>query len=166
MERCPLSLESAIEKLLGRKSSGSGLEAWEYGRRDPSRWPRGILYPQKLALTSLTSDGHSNSPFWAVVFVKNFRRICLLNNCITEQGRQPCIHLPTWMTESLYVPPPQKESGPGLRPVTGFPFPRPLRLAVLRWRYSNPPPPSGRRRYSSSNVRSWWLLFVVSFLCT
>jgi hypothetical protein len=31
----------------------SGLEIREYGRRDPSRWPRGTLYPQKLALTSL-----------------------------------------------------------------------------------------------------------------
>jgi hypothetical protein len=25
---------------------------WEYGRKDLSRWPRGALYPQKLALTS------------------------------------------------------------------------------------------------------------------
>jgi hypothetical protein len=34
-----------------------GLEIREYGRRDPSRWPRGILYPQKLARTSTTSGG-------------------------------------------------------------------------------------------------------------
>jgi hypothetical protein len=40
------------EELLGRNSSGSGLENWEYGRRNPSHWPRGIRYPQKLALTS------------------------------------------------------------------------------------------------------------------
>jgi hypothetical protein len=32
-----LSLESTIEELLGRKSSGSGLENREYGRRGPSR---------------------------------------------------------------------------------------------------------------------------------
>jgi hypothetical protein len=31
----------------------------EYGRRDPSRWPRGTLYPQKLTLTLLTSGGRS-----------------------------------------------------------------------------------------------------------
>jgi hypothetical protein len=37
----------------------SGLENREYGRRDPSRWSRGILYPQKLALTSQTSGGRS-----------------------------------------------------------------------------------------------------------
>jgi hypothetical protein len=42
-----------------QKSSGSCLENREYGRRDPSRWPRGTLYPQKLAITSLTSGGPS-----------------------------------------------------------------------------------------------------------
>jgi hypothetical protein len=33
LERGPLSLVSTIEELLGRKSSGSGLESREYGRR-------------------------------------------------------------------------------------------------------------------------------------
>jgi hypothetical protein len=42
-----------------KKSSGSGLEIRDYGCRDPSRWPRGTLYPQKLALSSPTSGGHS-----------------------------------------------------------------------------------------------------------
>jgi hypothetical protein len=37
LERGPLSLVSTIEDLLRRKSSGSGLESQEYGRRDPSR---------------------------------------------------------------------------------------------------------------------------------
>jgi hypothetical protein len=32
---------------------------WEYGHRDPSRWPRDTLYPQKLALTLPTSGGSS-----------------------------------------------------------------------------------------------------------
>jgi hypothetical protein len=41
------------------KSSGSCLENREYGRRDPSRWPRGTLYPQNLAITSTTSSGRS-----------------------------------------------------------------------------------------------------------
>jgi hypothetical protein len=36
-----------------------GLENREYVRRDLLRWPRGTLYPQKLALTSLTSGGRS-----------------------------------------------------------------------------------------------------------
>jgi hypothetical protein len=41
------------------RSSGSCLENREYGRRDPSRWPRGTFYLQKLAITSPTSGGRS-----------------------------------------------------------------------------------------------------------
>jgi hypothetical protein len=37
LERGLLSLVSTIEELLGGKSSGSGLEIREYGRKDPSR---------------------------------------------------------------------------------------------------------------------------------
>jgi hypothetical protein len=37
----------------------SGLESRKYGRRNPSRWPRGTLHPQKLALTKPTSGGRS-----------------------------------------------------------------------------------------------------------
>jgi hypothetical protein len=47
------------EGLLGRNNSESNLECREYGRRDPSRSPFSTLYPQKLALTSLTSGGRS-----------------------------------------------------------------------------------------------------------
>jgi hypothetical protein len=59
LQRGPLSLVSTIEELLGRKSSSSGLESREYGRGDPLCWPCKTLYPQKLALTSRTSDGRS-----------------------------------------------------------------------------------------------------------
>jgi hypothetical protein len=59
LEQGPLSLVSTIEELLGRKSSGFGLESREYGRRDPSRWPCGTLYSQKLVLTLPTSGGRS-----------------------------------------------------------------------------------------------------------
>jgi hypothetical protein len=59
LERDALSLVSTIVELLERKSSGSGLESRDYGHRDPSRWPRGTLYPQKLALTSPTSGDRS-----------------------------------------------------------------------------------------------------------
>jgi hypothetical protein len=59
LERGPLSLVSTTEELLERKSSGSGLEIREYGHRDPSRWPCGTLYPQKLAVNSSTSGGRS-----------------------------------------------------------------------------------------------------------
>jgi hypothetical protein len=37
LERGSLSLVSTIEELLERKSSGSGLENRDYGRRDPPR---------------------------------------------------------------------------------------------------------------------------------
>jgi hypothetical protein len=50
---------STTEELLERNSSGSGLENREYRLREPSRWPRGTLYPQKLALTSPISSGVS-----------------------------------------------------------------------------------------------------------
>jgi hypothetical protein len=59
LERVPISLVSTVEELLETKSIGSILEMREYDRRDPSRWPRGNLYPQKLALTWPTSGGHS-----------------------------------------------------------------------------------------------------------
>jgi hypothetical protein len=59
LERGPLSLVSTIEELLGRNSSGSSLENWEYGHGDPLCWPRDTLYPQKLALTAPTSGGRS-----------------------------------------------------------------------------------------------------------
>jgi hypothetical protein len=55
LERGPLSLLSTIEELRGRESRGSGIENREHGRRDPSRWPRGTPYRQKLSLTSPTS---------------------------------------------------------------------------------------------------------------
>jgi hypothetical protein len=47
-ERGPLSLVSTTEDLLERKSSGSGLESPEYGRRELSRWPRGSIYTQEF----------------------------------------------------------------------------------------------------------------------
>jgi hypothetical protein len=59
LERGPLSLMSTIEELLERKSSGSGLEIREYGRRDLSRWPRSTICAQKLELTSPSSGGRS-----------------------------------------------------------------------------------------------------------
>jgi hypothetical protein len=43
LERGPLSLVSTTEELLGRKSSGSGIENRDYGRRDPLSWPRDTL---------------------------------------------------------------------------------------------------------------------------
>jgi hypothetical protein len=46
LEQGPLSLVSTIEELLEGKHSDYGLENREYSRRDPSRWPRGTVYPR------------------------------------------------------------------------------------------------------------------------
>jgi hypothetical protein len=67
LERGSLSLVSATDELLGRKSSDSGLESREWGRWDPSRWPRGTLYQQKLLLTSPTNGGLSDGRYSPLV---------------------------------------------------------------------------------------------------
>jgi hypothetical protein len=59
LERGPLSLVCKIVVLVVSKSSDSGLENREYGRKDTSRWPRGTFDPQKLTLTSPKSCGLS-----------------------------------------------------------------------------------------------------------
>jgi hypothetical protein len=59
LKRGPLSLVSTTEELIETKISGCGVERRDYGRRDPSRSPRGTLYLQRLALTSPTSGGRS-----------------------------------------------------------------------------------------------------------
>jgi hypothetical protein len=85
LERGPLSLVSTVEELLGRKSSSSGLEIRECGSKDPSRWLRGTLYPQKMALTSPTSGGRSVSIVRTRIQATEFRgdssyqRVTLLN---------------------------------------------------------------------------------------
>jgi hypothetical protein len=72
-KRGTLSLVSTTEELLGRNSSGSGLENWEYGSNDPPRWTRAISHPQKLALISPTrgvrSIGIVRSQTKATMFV-------------------------------------------------------------------------------------------------
>jgi hypothetical protein len=55
LERGPLSLVSTTEELLDRKSSGSSLENFKYGRRDPPRSPLDALYTKKV-YTVFTDD--------------------------------------------------------------------------------------------------------------
>jgi hypothetical protein len=60
LEQGPLSLVSTNEELLERKSSGSGLEIREYGRRGSvmlTKWHP--LSAKKLTLTSPPSGGRS-----------------------------------------------------------------------------------------------------------
>jgi hypothetical protein len=77
-ERVPLSLVSTTEELLGRKSSGSGLESREYGRRDPSRWPRGTLYQQNVGTNFAGSVGIFRSRNQAKEFL-----VLALNDAVT-----------------------------------------------------------------------------------
>jgi hypothetical protein len=84
VERDPLSLLSTIEELLERKSRDSGLESREYVRRNSSLWPRGNLYPQKLALSSSTRCGrlvcivHSRTQATESVFVCFAPKCCIV----------------------------------------------------------------------------------------
>jgi hypothetical protein len=57
LERGPLSLVSTTEELLGRKSSGFGLENREYGSRDASGRPRDTLLTSKVGINFAESGG-------------------------------------------------------------------------------------------------------------
>jgi hypothetical protein len=57
-----------------------GLEIREYGRRDPSFWPRGTVYPQKSALSSPTSGGRWVSIVRSRTDVMEFLFSCRQNN--------------------------------------------------------------------------------------
>jgi hypothetical protein len=59
LEWGPLNLVHTTEELPGRNISDTALDIWEKGHGGPLRWPRNIIYPQKLALTSPTSCGRS-----------------------------------------------------------------------------------------------------------
>jgi hypothetical protein len=93
LERGPLSLVNISEELLWRENSGSDLEGRDYGRRHPSRRPRGTLYSQNLAVTSSTSDGRlvpivrswtHATEFTAIdIILKKFRQN--INACVDAQ---------------------------------------------------------------------------------
>jgi hypothetical protein len=88
-----------------------------------------------------------NSSFLTIAFLRRYCRIRYgfhffrfrNSNFSIEQCRQPCVQPPTWRIRSLYLCPPVS-GWPSYTPGTGFPFRRFLRLARLRWRYSNSPP--------------------------
>jgi hypothetical protein len=69
LERGPLSIVSAIEELLGRNSSGSGLESQEYGSRDPSRLlrdaPLSVIFLTVFAEKRLSLGRYSIAHCWA-----------------------------------------------------------------------------------------------------
>jgi hypothetical protein len=89
-----------------------------------------------------------NSPFRAIAFLRRFCQSASgfhffgfrNNDSFAVQGRRPCVQPPKpgGSGPRIYIP---QEQGSSVIPTgTGFPFRRLLRLAGLRWRYSNPPP--------------------------
>jgi hypothetical protein len=64
-----------LSSYLRENSSGSGVESRKYGHREPSCWPRGTLYLQKLALTSPTIGGRSVSIVHSQTEATTFRSL-------------------------------------------------------------------------------------------
>jgi hypothetical protein len=87
-----------------------------------------------------------DSPFWSTALEDStrfhlvFTSLDFVTIFFTEQDTQPCVQPPNLRTRFLYLFPPVTGWPSYIPPSTGFPFCRILRLAGLRWRYSNPPP--------------------------
>jgi hypothetical protein len=102
LERGPLSLLIKTEELLGRISRGSGLESREYGGRDPSRWQRGTLYPQKFPLTSPTTFSRSVDMVWSRSQATKFSQ----SLCCGGTSLESCTwHRMLWLFSSLFLLP-------------------------------------------------------------
>jgi hypothetical protein len=75
-----------------KKSSGSCLENRQYSCMDPSRWPCGNFYSQKLAITSPTSGGRSVSIVRSRTQTMELKKLKLKtfhNHCIATPHRMP-----------------------------------------------------------------------------
>jgi hypothetical protein len=83
-----------------------------------------------LSLTFTIAAGlRQRSHSWVRVPQDSWPYFTVSDSRLPQSGGQgPCIYIP------------QEQGGPVIPPGTGFPFLRLLRLAGLRWRYSNPPP--------------------------
>jgi hypothetical protein len=92
LEWGPFSLVSTTEELLGRESSGSGLEIREYSRRNLSCWPRGANKRRSLGwYSSLADSNHkllyhsevsSTLAYYVILFYLIAQRLSILTGFV------------------------------------------------------------------------------------
>jgi hypothetical protein len=98
IQRSGFSLVRTTEELLERKSNGSGLENREFGRRELSRWPRGTLYPQNLALTSSKSCGRLVGIVYSLTQAVEFFLTPFEHKCLSKWVSLPGLRHISWVT--------------------------------------------------------------------
>jgi hypothetical protein len=85
LERGPLALVSTIEELLGRTSSGSGLENRKYVHRDPSRHPLSAIVGTNFSPTSGGgSVGIVLSRIQTTGFIPKYRTVSVSFSCLGQ----------------------------------------------------------------------------------
>jgi hypothetical protein len=84
LERGHSAFVSTIEELLGKNSSGSGIETDNTAKGNRHAYYATPLYPQKLALTSPTSGGRytgivrSRTRAMEIIFLSSFSKVIFL----------------------------------------------------------------------------------------
>jgi hypothetical protein len=103
-----------------------------------------VLLWRRLWIFVFRHDNHwQNSPFWTTAFLRMVFTSLDFVTISFYRARSSALR-PTPILEnqvSIYVP--QWQGGPVIPPSAGFPSLRLLRVAGLRWWYSNPPPDEG-----------------------
>jgi hypothetical protein len=95
-------LDLRVLAIMYRYETTTCLESREYGRRDPSRWPRGTLYPQKLALTSPTSGGRSVGIVHSWTQTTEFSLVFMKQQNLNSFSMSKCQRL-NWRQSSLWT---------------------------------------------------------------
>jgi hypothetical protein len=91
-----------------------------YWQNSPYGPQPSLEYPARLHPVFTSFD------FTTIIFLQT--KVVSLASNPKPGGPDPCVYVPQW------------QGGPVIPPDTGFPFRRLVRLAGLRWWYSNPPP--------------------------